>query len=162
VPAPLSSHMLLIVLHSPFDTDSFALQRVSGTMRAKSFTKRRYHKGTARYCLSSRTVEGGSSWAMAATLSGSVPIPWPITRCSRYSSSCFKNWHFTGFIHRFTFFGRQLLGPSHVEMLQMPSAIQTTVPSTETAPFPGTVNAVNLLLVSSRRIASTHPLSPGF
>jgi len=58
VPAPLSSHMLLIVLHSPFDTDSFALQRVSGTMRAKSFTKRRYHKGTARYCLSSRTVEG--------------------------------------------------------------------------------------------------------
>jgi len=31
-------------------------------MRSKSGTKGRYHEATPRYCLSSRTVEGGFSW----------------------------------------------------------------------------------------------------
>jgi len=77
------------------------------TMRAQFGTKRRYHEATPRYCLSLRTVEGGCSRAMAATLSESVLIPWLVTRCPRYSSSCLRNWHLSGFILRFAFFRRR-------------------------------------------------------
>jgi len=73
-------------------------------IRAKFGTKRRYHEAKPRYSLSSRTVENGSRWAMAATLSGSVPIPWLVTR---YSSSCLKNCNFSDLIRRFASFKRR-------------------------------------------------------
>jgi len=67
------------------------------TILEKSGTSRRYHDATIRYCRRSLTVDGGSSSAMAANFSGSVPIPSLVTRCPRYSSSFSKTWHFSGF-----------------------------------------------------------------